>query len=356
MESEAQRSPAVSRARPRPSAGTISRTAGGGAATGSSATPTTRPAAASTCACTDPRTGPGAAGKWTDAATGEHGDLLDLIAAHSAALRDRRRARRGAPFPRPARSRPAAERPPAPLRLARGGAAAVRHGPADRGHAGRDLSARGAASQLGRNLRAPLPSAVLLLARRHLPDEPPETWPALLASGDRHRRARSPAFTAPGSIRRARARRRSIRRARRWDTCSATACGSASHGTCGSAGATCSPPARASRRCSRSDGAAGPAGGRRALGQPSRCSCPAARSRASLRRRRRRRCRQNRGDRAHHESPSRGHRSDPGDAAARRFQRRSLRLRGRCTSRTAPRAAGTASDCRRRPCECPSAG
>jgi hypothetical protein len=26
-----------------------------------------------------PDTGPGAAGKWTDAATGEHGDLLDLI-------------------------------------------------------------------------------------------------------------------------------------------------------------------------------------------------------------------------------------------------------------------------------------
>ncbi len=28
-----------------------------------------------------PGHGPGAAGKWTDAATGEHGDLLDLIAA-----------------------------------------------------------------------------------------------------------------------------------------------------------------------------------------------------------------------------------------------------------------------------------
>src|SRR6202521_1946711 len=27
-----------------------------------------------------PESGPGAAGKWTDAATGEHGDLLDLIA------------------------------------------------------------------------------------------------------------------------------------------------------------------------------------------------------------------------------------------------------------------------------------
>src|SRR3546814_13336545 len=29
---------------------------------------------------TGPESGPGAAGKWTDAATGEHGDLIDLIA------------------------------------------------------------------------------------------------------------------------------------------------------------------------------------------------------------------------------------------------------------------------------------
>ena len=29
-----------------------------------------------------PEAGRGAAGKWTDAATGEHGDLLDLIAAN----------------------------------------------------------------------------------------------------------------------------------------------------------------------------------------------------------------------------------------------------------------------------------
>jgi hypothetical protein len=31
---------------------------------------------------TGPESGKGAAGKWTDAATGEHGDLLDLIAAN----------------------------------------------------------------------------------------------------------------------------------------------------------------------------------------------------------------------------------------------------------------------------------
>ena len=33
-------------------------------------------------ACTVAKQGPGAPGKWTDAATGEHGDLLDLIAAN----------------------------------------------------------------------------------------------------------------------------------------------------------------------------------------------------------------------------------------------------------------------------------
>ena len=37
-----------------------------------------------------PEVGKGAAGKWTDAATGEHGDLLDLIAANQrlTSLRD----------------------------------------------------------------------------------------------------------------------------------------------------------------------------------------------------------------------------------------------------------------------------
>ena len=41
--------------------------------------PTTRRGAASMSASRGPDSGPGAAGKWSDAATGEHGDLLDLI-------------------------------------------------------------------------------------------------------------------------------------------------------------------------------------------------------------------------------------------------------------------------------------
>ena len=53
-----------------------------------------------------PESGKGAAGKWTDAATGEHGDLLDLIAAreHLKDLRDiLDEARRFLTLPRPER-------------------------------------------------------------------------------------------------------------------------------------------------------------------------------------------------------------------------------------------------------------
>ena len=53
-----------------------------------------------------PESGKGAAGKWTDAATGEHGDLLDLIAAnqHLTTIRDTLdEARRFLALPRPER-------------------------------------------------------------------------------------------------------------------------------------------------------------------------------------------------------------------------------------------------------------
>ena len=46
-----------------------------------------------------PESGKGAAGKWTDAATGEHGDLLDLIAMSMGPRPLARRARRGAGVP-----------------------------------------------------------------------------------------------------------------------------------------------------------------------------------------------------------------------------------------------------------------
>ncbi|WP_306120642.1 MULTISPECIES: toprim domain-containing protein [unclassified Roseitalea] len=63
---------------------------------------------------TGPTRGKGAAGKWTDAATGEHGDLLDLIAANLnlSTLRDTLdEARRFLSLPRP---EPPARKTPAP--------------------------------------------------------------------------------------------------------------------------------------------------------------------------------------------------------------------------------------------------
>src|SRR5262249_8451918 len=70
----------VSRAAPRPCAATTSPMAAAKAAIGSSAMSPTHRDAASMSACTAPSYGKGAAGKWTDAATAQHGDLLDLIA------------------------------------------------------------------------------------------------------------------------------------------------------------------------------------------------------------------------------------------------------------------------------------
>ena len=72
--------PPASRRTLKPSARSISPRDGAPATTGSPATCTTIPDGASSSALWGPRGGRGAAGKWTDAATGQHGDLLDLIA------------------------------------------------------------------------------------------------------------------------------------------------------------------------------------------------------------------------------------------------------------------------------------
>ena len=56
---------------------------------------------------TGPERGKGAAGKWTDAATGQHGDLLDLIARDHGARPLGRCPRRGAILPQPATARTA---------------------------------------------------------------------------------------------------------------------------------------------------------------------------------------------------------------------------------------------------------
>ncbi len=72
---------------------------------------------------TGPQSGTGAAGKWTDAATGEHGDLLDLIAANQgldslAAALDEARRFLGLPHPEPPRC-PLATVPQGPIEAAR---------------------------------------------------------------------------------------------------------------------------------------------------------------------------------------------------------------------------------------------
>ena len=81
-----------------------------------------------------PESGPGAAGHWTDAASAEHGDLLDVI-RESCGLVDFRdvadEARRFLSLPRAEprrRPKPVAHRP---RRIAGGGAAALRHVAAD---------------------------------------------------------------------------------------------------------------------------------------------------------------------------------------------------------------------------------
>jgi hypothetical protein len=65
---------------------------------------------------TGPDSGKGAAGKWTDAATGEHGDLLDLIAMNRRldrlpALLDEARSFLSLPRPEPEPSAPATPAP-----------------------------------------------------------------------------------------------------------------------------------------------------------------------------------------------------------------------------------------------------
>ena len=93
---------------------------------------------------TGPDSGKGAAGRWVDFATSEHGDLLDLI-ARTCRLHTFRdvldEARRFLSLPQREYQ---GSRPPrsGPGRIARGGAAAVRLGQADRRHARGRLSAQ----------------------------------------------------------------------------------------------------------------------------------------------------------------------------------------------------------------------
>ena len=132
---------------------------------------------------TGPISGPGAAGKWTDSATGQHGDLLDLIALNMGitTLRDTLdEARR---FPKPAADGQAPRQQSASLsRLTRGGAAALGHGPADVWHLGRNAISQSAASPgwAISTVSGFTPNCFYWREDQALTD-PPETWPALLA-------------------------------------------------------------------------------------------------------------------------------------------------------------------------------
>ena len=132
---------------------------------------------------TGPTRGKGAAGKWTDAATGEHGDLLDLIAANLnlSTLRDTLdEALRFLSLPRP--EPPAREtQSPAP----RGSTEAARRlwamgRPIGGTLAERYLSARGLNDLRSVSALRFHPSCYYWQEHAHIDDQP-NAWPALLA-------------------------------------------------------------------------------------------------------------------------------------------------------------------------------
>ena len=114
-----------------------------------------------------PDHGKGAAGKWTDAATGEHGDLLDLIALNRGLDRlcdTLNEARTFLALP-PDRVAARQDRLPAP----RGSPESARrlfHVSPDHRHLGADLPAQPRHHDCAPSRSAPFPSALLLPARR----------------------------------------------------------------------------------------------------------------------------------------------------------------------------------------------
>jgi hypothetical protein len=128
-----------------------------------------------------PEFGPGAAGKWTDSATGEHGDLLDLIALNRGLdrlgdIQDEARAflslRRVEPVPASRPTPAAAGSPEAARRLFRAGRPVIGT-PAEA-----YLRARGITASLAWPSLRYHPSVYY---RAH-EDAPREVWPALLAA------------------------------------------------------------------------------------------------------------------------------------------------------------------------------
>ena len=118
-----------------------------------------------------PESGKGAAGKWTDAATGDHGDLLDVI-RESCGLADFRdvadEARRFLSLPR---SEPEPDHATASI-VRTGGIAGIgtpplRHVAADFGHSRGSVFAQTRHYGFARNRKPPLPPALLLPSGSH---------------------------------------------------------------------------------------------------------------------------------------------------------------------------------------------
>ena len=153
---------------------------------------------------TGPDSGPGAAGKWTDAATGEHGDLLDLIRPQPQPdmVLARPWTKRAAfsPCHRPPIAIADESRPCATSRerLFRSGAPPVSCRPPRSRHAGRGLSARPRHHRTARLARLAL-SPVGLLPRRRGRCRV-RNLAGAACRRHRSRRQRSPASSAPGSI------------------------------------------------------------------------------------------------------------------------------------------------------------
>lgn len=131
---------------------------------------------------TGPISGPGAAGKWTDSATGQHGDLLDLIALNMGitTLRDTLdEARRFLSLPQTERHR--AANPP----VSRGSPEAAQRlwamgQPMSGTLAERYLAERGLTG-LGDLDSLRFHPKCFYLREDHAPTDRPEAWPALLA-------------------------------------------------------------------------------------------------------------------------------------------------------------------------------
>ena len=111
-----------------------------------------------------PESGPGAAGRWTDAASAEHGDLLDVIRESCGLVEFREVAEEARRFLSLPRAEPRPQ--PRPRTVPAGSPEAARRlwamSQAARRHAGRALSAQPRHHHACRNRGAALPSAVLL--------------------------------------------------------------------------------------------------------------------------------------------------------------------------------------------------